>query len=81
MCKTIKEVCQERHLMWLKGDLNISPCGGCFFNKNLDGEWGDCDFIIAKSNNMLPRELKDDIIELLLNSTTKIGRIKYFNKY
>lgn len=80
MCKSMKEVCQERHLMYVKDGYTISPCDDCIFNKNLDGHWGDCDFIILKSNIKLPRELKDDTIDLFLNSTTNIERMNYLNE-
>lgn len=80
MCKTMKEVCKERYLMWKKKGYTFPICGECVYDKNLDGHWGDCDFVFEKSNHMLPRELKDDTIDLLLNSTMDIERINYLKE-
>lgn len=77
MCKTMKEVCEERYLMSLKNGVTYRTCAECIFDNNLDGNWGDCDFVYLKSNYTLPRKLKDDTIDLLLNSTTNIERINY----
>lgn len=80
MCKTMKEVCKEKHLRWTNEGYPLTPCAECIFDKNLNGHWGDCDFIIAKTNNKLPSELEADMIDLLLNSTTDIERINYLNE-
>ncbi|QVM61463.1 hypothetical protein HN02_03 [Clostridium phage vB_CpeP_HN02] len=76
----MKEVCKERYLMGKKKGYPFPICKGCVFDKNLDGYWGDCDFVFEKSNHMLPIELKDDTIDLLLNSSTNIERINYLKE-
>lgn len=80
MCKTMKEVCKERHLMAVEEGYAFPRCQGCIYDKNLNGYWGDCDFVFEKSNHKLPKDLKGDSIDLLLNSTTNIERLNYLKE-
>lgn len=80
MCKEMKKVCCENYRKWVKNDRKGDGCKYCRYNSNLDGQYGDCDFINLKLG-VNPRRLEVSEIVETINKYDTDERLNFFKRF